>query len=332
MSRGYSIQLGKQNIPLVEELFNINLKQEIVPNLLDSLNRFQPNVKDLAVLLKCDVNYKIKKNELLETQQDYANAFEIFDHITNQIFRKQVNKALSIKQLIPIILDLMRIPNLYGIVGKDLTTNEIINFTHPFRAISLLKDTTRVFSIDNLYIYKLPTNKIISQRLVNKELINMYVKLYCSLYMRGLNIKDNYEQSTTYIRFVEKTKNVQIFKKINKEQTKRVYNSYLYYSDILVNNTFCPHYSIFKLNVTDTRLVGTFLKNVACLMPNISESGSVCTGNNRNLSNEGIIGLRISNMLSPYIKRVYHYGTLLTYTKCCLEQTMQIYKGSINES
>lgn len=321
---------GEMNIPIVEILLKRYSQKDVFNNINCDIEYFDGSiVKDLAIMPKTNVSITDKdlKNNL-QTEGMYYSGEKQFNKLTDKVLRHKLNIKANIKQLTPLILELCRVKNIYGIVGKDKITGEIINFTHPLRVISLFHSMQDIY-LEALYVYKFSDD--IDRCVKEKQIIKTYIELYTTLYAKGIvaNQEKYQEPKTKYIRWCEEESNIKIYggKDEISENTPPEYSSYIYFSDILVNNTFCPHYAIFKLsiNLNENRLIGTNLKYVSCLDPNISSVGAVCTGNNKNLSKEGIEGLKMSNLLSPYITTIYKPDTLYAYVTSCIEKSKDIY-------
>lgn len=326
----FRILQGEMNIPFVEILLKRYSQESIFHNLNYDMEHFDGSIiKDLAIMPKVNVDIidKDLKNNLCE-EGIYYSGEKQFDKLTDKVFRHKLKIKANIKQLAPLMLELCRVKDVYGIVGKDKLTGEIINFTHPLRVISLFNSMRELY-LEALYVYKFSDD--ISRNVKEKQIIKTFVELYSTLYEKGIvaNQEKYQEPKTKYIRWCAEDGNIKFYggKDEISEHAPTKYSSYIYFSDILVNNTFCPHYAIFKLsiNIQEGRLIGTNLKHISCLDPNISSIGAVCTGNNKNLSKDGIEGLKMSNLLSPYITTIYKADTLYAYVTSCIEKAKDIY-------
>lgn len=315
-----------ENQPLPQYLLQQYIKDNILNNYLSSIDNFCLNIDipDLANMIKIDIDIYNKTLKI----DNYLNGNNVISEMTDNVFKMEVNRELSAKILYKeYISKILTMKNLYGILGKDENTGEIINFNHPFRAIQLTNNNT-LLKIGNLYIYK-KINNLFQDKINDEEkiIIKNYLDLYCACYKKGL-VKEIVKKDKNYIHIIKDTYQNYRFRTISLSciNNFKSNKSFLYYSDLIQYDSFMPHFSIFNLKVEHTRLIGTFLKYCPCLMPNISLTRNVCTGNFKNISKEGIECLKISNLSSPYNTSIFCNKSYDFYHKYCLVKSKKIYE------
>lgn len=299
-----------ENKLLVEDLLQQFFKEKIFEIITESLKCevFDGSVPDLAQMLKVDANIYRDFNQ--EPLTNTLNGNIVFDTLTNEVLKMETTKSSAnmnywYKEYIK---KLMTIKNLYGIVGVDRKTNEVINFTNPFRVASLLF-TNRVVNIEAFYVYKKHKSIEFDTTNEKKETLNSMLDLLVTIYKKGLKHKKEILLNK-YIS-LDKTKNnnenkkIYLYEENENSEIQTSFYSYLYFSDILLFNSFMPHYAVFNLKIKSGRLYNNYFKHLPMFSPNINIFHNCCTGNLPQLSKEGISCLKISNLSSPFFKEIF---------------------------
>lgn len=332
-----SFSLSFENKNLVEVILQKYYEEKLLDIILEKTNivAFCNNVPDLAR------QYRLKKSLFFEfdpenyNQELYYNAERIFDATTDNVLRMEVpdieygfeyiynnyiSKALNIKDL-------------YGVVGVDKKSNEVINFSNPFRVASLIKNPRRM-KLNALFIYKKPDAIKGKYTLLpeEKELVRTMFQTVLIAYIKGL--EDNKSINIKSYISLEKSNRIEdsfhIYKYSKIENDNVQYNSFIYFSDILLFNTFMPHYAIMNLNIVKGKLLGRYFKHIPMFSPNVNLYGNVCTGNLPNVSKEGFECLKISNLGSPFFKTLFEKKTTEYFIDLNIAQAKALYKKEFN--
>ena len=315
------ISLRHSHIALPEFLHDRMKLNHCLPTILskaECANLYKEN-SDFLPLSKLSKNVVMTTEESKNFQKDCISANDAFDNLTDRVFR--FNSSTRHETTIDIlykndIRNLFKTKDLFGIVARDEITGEIINFTHPFRALHLIHSNRKI-RVSCYYIYKN------NDTFIDDEYDPTYLEYYVRLYKMELLNRDKMSlENRTYITFNKETSMFQVY-----SSNKCNFSKYLNFSDILVKNSFIPHYAIFPLFIEYESLYSRQLRGIMTLTPNISYSGSVCTGNLPNISIEGFECLKISNLLSPFSVLIYHKTQTLPYVQYCIKLARSIYES-----
>lgn len=325
--------LNRTNRNLVDHLIQLSFKNNMYDLIMSNLNIQSINIKvpDLAQMMNSRVD--IYYDEKHDTTK-FLNGELIFDKLTDKVFRMGVLESCNLQYLYKNYLSkLFTLQNIYGIVGKDKETDEPINFSNPFRLLTLFRTPERIYKLDSLFLYK--KNDVFEDKLTNKEKLTLegYLSLYINLFRKGLESKIDDDIETNRYISLNKVKEEEGYKTIytlldsSKNENKVSKYSFMYFSDILLYNSFCPYYALFNIKINKGSLYGSYFKHVPMYSPNISRNHKVCTGNLRQLSTEGIECLKISNLGSPFFKDIfekkecsYYVDLNIKFAKSLLEQ------------
>lgn len=303
--------LERTNRNLAEHLIQLSFKDNLYDLIMSNLNikSVNMNVPDLAQMInsKVDIYYDEKYDST-----KFLDGNKVFDKLTDKVFRMEVFEQCNLKYLYKNYLSkLFTLNDIYGIVGKDRNTDEPINFSNPFRLITLLKTPERIYNLDSLFLYK--KNNVFENKLTSKEKLELegYLSLYINLFKKGIESKKNDSIETS--RYITLGKNAveygyrTIYTLLDSQRSKNKVSTYsfMYFSDILLYNSFCPYYSIYNLKINKGSLYGSYFKHVPMYSPNISRTHNVCTGSLRQLSSEGVECLKIANLGSPFSKDIF---------------------------
>ena len=335
-----TFDINQSNIPLVEELLNRARIDSYFNLVKKEILCYPIRVKDVAYWSfpsdKISINTEYNRNSI---ESDFLKGETIFNKITDMVQAYSVNRSnISFDVLYgEHLCNLFAVKDLYGIVGRDNITGEIINFTHPFRVMSMMLFRKRHLSIDKLFIYKV-NDSLPKLNIENVELIKemrAYLDLYMTLFQKGIQQRinaENYSETPEYYfklqSNLDEWNHYTAFAGVSTNNSTN-YNKFLYFSDILVNNSFMPYYTIFILYAPrgQDRLKGTYLKHIPFIMPNINIDGSVCTGRIPSQTTEGVECLKISNLLSPYHSFIADKEKAYVFVKLCIQKAKEIYEG-----
>lgn len=304
-----------ENRLLVEDLLQSFFKDklfELIANKLEC-KLFDGKVNDLAQMIKIEEN--IYRDFQQSPLRQCLDGNEVFDSITDKVLKMD---ATGIDSNLYYWYDnyiskLLTIKNLYGIVGVDRRTNEVINMSNPFRVASLIHRNP-LLNFACFYVYKktdiieYPTSQSM------QETLDTYLTLLVNMYRKGLKAKKEIILNK-YIALEKCSypnthrKQVMTFVEDDSNETKISYYSYLYFSDILLFNSFMPHYAVFNLKIKNNRLYNNYFKYLPMFSPNVNIAHNCCTGNLPQVSKEGIECLKISNLGSPFFREIFTKDT-----------------------
>lgn len=305
--------LEMENRLLVEDLLQQFFKEKIFEIITEQLDCevFDGNIPDLAQMMKVDADIYRDFNDEPLTDGSTLDGNEVFDLLTDQVFKMETTKIFADMDYWyrNYIKKLMTVKNLYGIVGVDRETNEVINFTNPFRVASLLF-TNRFVKIDAFYVYKKCPAIEYKTTDEKKEILNSMLDLLITIYQKGLKHKkeimlNKYISLEKIQALPSSKKNVILYAENDNTGNQVSYYSYLYFSDILLFNSFMPHYAVFNLKIKNGHLYNNYFKHLPMFSPNVNLWHNCCTGNLPQLSKEGISCLKISNLGSPFFRNIF---------------------------
>ena len=329
----FSLSFQNKNLVdcLLQEFYKEKLFEIIAQH--QEIDIFKSDIPDLAQMLKVKEDlYRDFNKEPLKASNLHGP--DVFHKITDKVFKYRIYDSKANLSYIykHHLSKLLTMKNLYGIVGKDATTGEVINFTNPFRILSLIHNNP-ILDINNLYVYKkdYPFDETI--KLEKKEAISNMLTILLEIYRKGLNIKKVFDSDK--LISVQRDDDSGIYQKRNliisvASGTKSEFSSqsFLYFSDILALNSFCPHYAVFNLKVKNGKLYNNYFKHIPMYSPNCNTWHSCCTGSLPPMSREGIESLKISNLGSPFFNKIIDkYGTSyyidlnIAKTKAILKET-----------
>ena len=328
--------LSYQNKSLVDCLLQEFYKDklfEIIANVAN-LEVFRGNIPDLAQMLRVDADiYRDFQKEPLKS----IEGFEIFDKITDRVLKFPTSPYLmNMKYLYDTYLSkALTIKNLYGIVGRDLQTGEVINFTNPFRLLSLIHQD-RMLKMDALYIYKKEYQFDTDIRAEKQKAIDNMLTLLLEIYKKGIRHKKEIvlDKMISLQRDNEPMQNFipsVVISTMDRSENRFSHYSYLYFSDILLYNSFCPHYAVYNLKIVDGKLFNNYFKHIPMFSPNLSLGHKCCTGRLDQLSIEGIESLKISNLSSPFFTDIFEKTGLNYYIDLNIAKSKEILKENFME-
>lgn len=318
---------------LYEELLDSFLEETVewknsITNTINGHHTYEITDTDTEIFSKYSFNNRFNWD-------DYIDVSKFFSKVTDKVKLLQDLSHISYKQGLLNLTSILLDKNTYGVLFKptiDYRINEFrskeanyISLSNPLSLIDScrglnLMDQMCFRSID-IFVFEYDADSFTTD-IPTEEKKHLYTFLSDSCKLFYKTIQKEREEEENEVK--EDTKSELFFTCSNKGYNQILFDknpqnslakTYLTYSDIMVKDSVCPTYAVWKILKASQGIKGFYLDNQPIISPNVSVAGNICTGKLSNTTDKGIDTLLVSNNKSPFTTKLFNKRTFRTWVE-----------------